>query len=199
MAHNYPERTVENNVLASSTLPPLRVQVDSALTYLGNLKSTIHNQAHIDNYYFVERDDEGFITRLVYLQFEGYLPDVEASYTYPDMQPCKLGREAFMYDGGVRRFAQTLIDSRGPDSDVAQTVEFLANHGACFSEGAWYAHLRFVKVLGEDQRNEVLLLYLERVDAVPDDIAEKSRESADWSHYCQALCERATKLFHMIE
>ena len=77
MAHNYPERSVENNVLISSALPRLQVEVDSSLAYLGNLKSTIYDAAHIDNYYFVERDDEGFITRLLYLQFEVYLPDID--------------------------------------------------------------------------------------------------------------------------
>jgi hypothetical protein len=111
------------------------------------------------------------------------------------MTDCSIGIDGFSYDGGVRRFIQALIEQRGADSDVAQTVDFLANNGACFAEGDVYAHLRFVKLLGDDKRNEVLLVYLERVEDVSDDLADKSRESDEWSTYCQSLYERATKLF----
>ena len=195
MAHNYPERSVENNILTSSALPRLHIQVDSSLAYIGNLKSIIYDTAHIDNYYFVERDDEGFITRLLYLQFEGYLPDVDKDYEYPNMTRCQLGNEDFLYDGGVRRFHQSLIDQRGADSDIAQTVDFLAQHGACFAEGDTYAHLRFVQVVSDTKRDKALVLYLERVNNVSDDLAEKSRASDEWSQYCQSLYQQAITLF----
>ena len=80
------QRTVEDNCLHSSALPPMRVQFANSLDYLGNLKGTIYETAHIDNYYFAERDSNGIIQRIVYLQFENYFPDVDAPHDYPSAQ-----------------------------------------------------------------------------------------------------------------
>lgn len=195
-----PQRTVEDNCLHSSDLPPMRVQFASSLDYLGNLKGTIYETAQIDNYYFAERDSNGMIQRIVYLQFENYFPDVDAPHDYPNLKPIELGNLAFIYDGGVRTFRQSRIDELRPDSDVAQTVRFLKEKGVQFKDGEFYGSLRFVH-LTDNKSNEVLILYLERLQEadIPADVIARSRNSEAWPNFCEEFLARALRSFTVCE
>jgi hypothetical protein len=197
--HHYPQRSVEANNLYSSDLPAMHLQFARGLEYLGNLKSTILEKAHIDNYYFAERDENGVIQRIVYVQFEGFLPEIEGSHDYPNMKDIRLGNFDFRYDGGVRTFRQSRIDELPQDSDVAQTVAFLKEKGVQFKDGEYYGSLRFVHLISE--RDEVLILYLERMDEadIPLDIVAHSRESEEWPAFCENFLATALRTFTVCE
>src|SRR5690606_23112748 len=130
-------------------------------------------------------------------QFEGALSNSRKTYSYPHMQAINLGEQTFGYDGGVRQFRQVKIDEQADNSDVRQTVDFLSDKGAQFIEGDFYGMLRFAKVLDDRQRNDLLIIFLERLDEaeIPKDIMAKSRYSDDWSEYCQQLLARALRTF----
>jgi hypothetical protein len=198
---NQIQRYVEDNHLHSSDLPPMTVQFARNLEYLGNLKSTIYETAQIDNYYFAERDDKGIIQRIVYLQFEDYFPDVDVPHDYPSLKPIQLGNLAFGYDGGVRTYRQSRIDEQRPDSDIAQTVAFLKQKGVQFQDGEFYGSLRFVHLTGESKRDEVLILYLERLQEadIPGDIIARSRNSEEWPGFCEDFLARALRSFTVCE
>jgi hypothetical protein len=199
--HQYPQRSVEENCLYSSAMPALRVQLARGLEYLGNLKSKIRDVAHIDNYYFAERDETGTIQRIVYLQFENYFPDVDASHDYPSSKPIQLGNFDFLYDGGVRNYRQSRIDELDPETDVVQTVAFLKEKGVQFKDGEYYGSLRFVHVIGESRRDEVLILYLERMEEadIPLDVVAHSRQSGEWPAFCEKFLARALTCFTVCE
>lgn len=199
--HQYPERSVEDNCLYSSDMPAMRVQLARGLEYLGNLKSKIRDVAHIDNYYFAERDEAGIIQRIVYLQFEGFFPEAEGTCEYPDTQPIQLGNFGFVYDGGVRNYRQSRIDELDPQTDVVQTVAFLKEKGVQFKDGEYYGSLRFVHVFGEARRDEVLILYLERMDEadIPLDVVARSRQSGEWPAFCEKFLARALRCFTVCE
>jgi hypothetical protein len=191
------ERHVEDNCLQSSDLPPMRVQFAKHLEYLGNLKSTIYNTSTIDNYYFAERDEKGIIQVVVYLQFESNLPDVDLPHDYPNLKAIQLGNLDFGYDGGVRTYHQSRIDEQPADSDIAQTVAFLKQKGVQFQDGEFYGTLRFVHLTGEDKRDEVSILYLERLQEadIPPDVVAKSRNSDEWPNFCEDFLARALRSF----
>lgn len=193
----YPERFVENHCLSSSALPAMRLEFAKRLEYLGNLKSNILDAAQIDNYYFAERDENDIIQRIVYVQFESYFPEVDAHYEYPPMKAIQLGDFDFDYDGGVRIFRQSRIDELPQTSDVAQTVAFLKEKGVQFKDGDYYGSLRFVHLIGEAKRDEVLILVLERLEEadIPMDVIARSRESTEWPRFCEAFLKRALRLF----
>ena len=195
-----PQRSVEDHCLYSSDLPPLRVQFANNLDYLGNLKSTVYETAQIDNYYFAERDNQGIIQRIVYLQFESYFPDVDAPHDYPSLKPIQLGNLAFCYDGGVRTYRQSRIDEQRPDSDIAQTVAFLKEKGVQFKDGEFYGSLRFVHLTG-NKSEEVLILYLERLQEadIPADVIARSRNSDEWPSFCAEFLARALRSFTICE
>lgn len=195
------QRSIESNELYSTDLPRIHVQIDHSLDYLGNLNSTVLDTAHIDNYYFVDKNDDGDIQRILYFQFEGFLPDTDDKFEYPNMQDIDINGQSFGYDGGVRMFKQSKIDEQADNSDVRQTVDFLKQQQALFSEGEFYGMLRFAQILDDDARNDMLIIYLERLEEadIPEDIVAKSRHSEDWSGYCEQLLARALRTFAICE
>jgi len=196
-----PKRSVEANELQSTELPRLRIQIEPSLDYIGNLNSTVLDNAHIDNYYFIDKNADGQIQRILYFQFEGYLPDNNLSFDYPDMQSIAINGHEFGYDGGVRMFKHLKIDEQPENSDVRQTVEFLKENDVRFSEGDFYGMLRFAFMWDEAKRNDMLVIYLERLEEadIPEDIVAKSRHSGEWSVYCKQLLARALRTFTICE
>lgn len=195
------KRSVQNNELVSSDLPKIRIQIDPSFNYVGNLNTMVLDDSEIDSYYFIDKTTEGQIQRILYFQFEGVLSNSDKTYDYPHMQAINLGEQTFGYDGGVRQFRQVKIDEQADNSDVRQTVDFLTKKGAQFIEGDFYGMLRFAKVLDDLQRNDLLIIFLERLEEaeIPKDIIAKSRYSDEWSGYCQQLLARALRTFTICE
>lgn len=193
----YPQRTVEGNFVVSSAMPTIRIQLDTALKYVGNLKSTINDSSHIDNYFFVEHDDNGGIERIVYLQFE---TDANEN-SYPKLtKNLILGERNFSYNGGVRPYRQARIDAQTEDSDIRQTVAFLNEKGLSFKELEFYGALQFLHV-DEDKRDKLHIFYLERLQEadIPEDVIANSRESDDWAAFCETFLSRAMRSFTVCE
>lgn len=190
------KRSVDANELYSTELPCLRVQIEPSLAYAGNLKTDVLDKARIDNYYFVDKNAEGQIQRILYFQFEGFLNNNADVYAYPDMQDIKIGEHDFGYDGGVRIFRQSKIDEQAENSDVWQTVDFLKVKDAQFAEGEFYSTLRFAQVM-DNARDDLLIIYLERLEeaSIPEDIVAKSRHSHEWSDFCEQSLARALRTF----
>jgi len=196
-----PKRSVAHNELTSTQLPHLRIQIDSSLKYSGNLNSTVMDTTTLDNYYFVDKNSANQIQRVLYFQFEGVLPNSNHQFDYPNMQAIQLSHQAFQYDGGVRMYTQSKIDNQPDDSDVRQTVDFLKDQAAHFCEGHYYGMLRFAQILDVSQQNDLLIIYLERLQEadIPDDIIAKSRYSEEWSAYCKQLLARAMRTFSICD
>jgi len=199
----YPQRTVEGNFVVSSAMPALRVQLDNALKYVGNLKSTVNDSIHIDNYFFVEDDDNGGIERIVYLQFEGYLPDKDdEAQQYSQLnKTIQIAERKFSYNGGVRPYRQAKIDAQAEDSDIRQAVAFLNEHGLSFKELEFYGTLQFLHFADADKRNKLHIVYLEHLEEadIPEDVIAHSRESEDWATYCEKFLSRAMRSFTVCE
>lgn len=193
---NIPERSVEANQLHSTELPCLRVQIDPDLTYIGNFKATVLENAQIDNYYFVDKNADGQIQRILYFQFESLFDNNDDIYDYPDMKDINVAGHDFGYDGGVRMYRQAKIDEQAENSDVRRTVDFLKANDAQFVEGEFYGTLRFAQIM-EDKRKDLLIIYLERMEeaAIPEDVIAKSRRSDEWSDFCEQFLARALRTF----
>ena len=193
---NNPDRSVDANELQSMEFPRLRVQIDPDLTYTGNLKARVFDNAQIDNYYFVDKNADGQIQRILYFQFEAFPDNNDNTFDYPDMQDIKLAGHDFGYDGGVRMYRQARIDEQTQNSDVRRTVDFLKAKDAQFIEGEFYGALRFAQVM-EDKRHDLLIIYLERMEEanIPEDVIVKSRHSSEWSGFCEQFLARALRTF----
>jgi len=148
-------RSVEGNTLISSD-PPLRIRVDAGLPFVGRQTYTIREIADAEAFYFAV-SAHGKITRLFMAQFEAFRPEVEGRYHYKLDSTTTLGGLEWRTD--VRCWSPWVAEDEEPASDAAHDARFLRTLG--LTPIAEMIRLRCLRVLGEDRRAEVLLIYAE--------------------------------------
>ncbi|MDQ3855682.1 MAG: hypothetical protein M3281_04720, partial [Chloroflexota bacterium] len=70
-----PSRVVEANRIVSLALPSVRITIDPGFTYVGGPCFLLYGIACAEQHLFVIADKERTVRRLVWVQFEGFLPD----------------------------------------------------------------------------------------------------------------------------
>lgn len=153
-----PARVVKGQVLTSTQLPAIRMRFDRKLKYVGSQKFVLYERAQAEQHFFVEADARLRIRRMYMLQFEGYLPGVDASYNYEAKDTVKLGGLDYIVNvESVPNLPEALKQIQG--SDAARAVEFLKGKGYGFGESIRYQ--RFVRLVDDAKRNEFIMLYVE--------------------------------------
>lgn len=193
------QRTVEpGNILFSAENPRIRIKVDEALNYVGGITKMLSGIALAEIHYFVEPDSANQIHRRFHVQFEHFLPDSDKTYTYDLPDRIKLGEHHYMHNAGG--YAVQLVFDTRPDSDMAAGYNFLKKKGYNLPEEVLYR--RFVRVIGDDRRAEILLIYTENAalyGAPLSDYAEggPAHEKADALH--EGMLQRALAAFTVAE
>ncbi len=77
-------------------LPSIRVRFDKRLKYVGSQKFILYERAQVEQHFFVAADKQGRIKRLYMVQFEGYLPNINATYDYPVTKTVDLGGQTYL-------------------------------------------------------------------------------------------------------
>ena len=96
------------------------------------------------------------------VQFEGYLPNINAAYDYPATKTIDLGGETYIVNAeSIPNVSAAL--KQNPQSDVARAASFLESKGYHVSESIMFQ--RFVRLVDEAKRNEFILLYVEDAGA----------------------------------
>ncbi|HYY97837.1 MAG TPA: hypothetical protein VE642_04555 [Pyrinomonadaceae bacterium] len=155
-------RVVRGQVLTSTYLPPIRIRFDKGFKYVGSQKFILYERAQAEQHFFVDADARRRIRRMYMLQFESYLPGVDAKYDYAAAETVKLGGEDYIVNAeSVPNVAAALAQS--PQSDSARAVEFLKGKG--YSVGESVRFQRFVRLVDESKRSEFIMLYVEDAGA----------------------------------
>jgi hypothetical protein len=151
-------RGVKGQVLTSTYLPPIRIRFDKRLRYAGSQKFILYDRAQAEQHFFVDADARGRIRRMYMLQFEGYLPGIDATYNYDAAETVRLGGVDYIVNAeSVPNVAAAL--AQNPQSDSARAVEFLKGKG--YSVGESVRFQRFVRLADESKRSEFIMLYVE--------------------------------------
>ena len=152
-----PIRSVDHNILVSSD-PPLRVSVETSLPFVGQQAYPLREIANAETFYFAASAG-GQIRRLFMVQFEAFRPAVEGRYHYKLDSTTTLGGLEWRTD--VACWSPWIAEEEDPASDVAHDARFLRSLG--LTPIREMIRLRCLRVLGADQRAEVLLIYAEDV------------------------------------
>ena len=152
-----PSRLVRANQIISSALPPVRISVDSAFTYVGGPRFQLYGIAHAEQHLFVVTNTQQAVRQFLWVQFEGFLPDNQRSYHYPAIQTVELAGHMFIYDTFAFHMEREV--AHRPDSDLAAAYHFLDDAGYCM-KGEVRAQ-RFVHLIGTDKRDELMIIYEE--------------------------------------
>ena len=155
-------RGVKGQVFTSTYLPAIRMRFDRGLKYVGSQKFILYDRAEAEQHFFVEADAGRRIRRMYMLQFEGYLPGVDAKYDYAPVETVNLGGVDYIVNAeSVTNVAAAL--AQNPQSDSARAVEFLKGKG--YSVGESVRFQRFVRLVDESKRSEFIMLYVEDAGA----------------------------------
>src|SRR6267378_4003112 len=143
---NSQTRRVKGQILTSASLPPIRIRVGKAFKYVGSQKFILYGRAQVEQHFFVDADKQRRIKGMYMVQFEGYLPNVNATYDYPATKTVNLGGQTYIANTeSIPNVSAAL--KQDPQSDVARAASFLESKGYRIAESIVFQ--RFVRLVDE--------------------------------------------------
>lgn len=149
------QRTIRGNTITSDTLPAINFVVDSGLTYLGRQQFVLYNVANAEQFFFAELDGSR-VKRLIWVQFEGYLPGLDHTYDYSRDSTLTMWGRTIYRNSALRA---TPASETRPDSDGAKARGFLREKGLTLAPSMLYH--RLVWLVDQPARNELMVIYME--------------------------------------
>jgi len=146
--------------------------------------------ARAEQHFYVDADSQGRISRLYWVQFEGYLPDNNHKYDYSKSQKkVNIDGLDFYADTWARKNDPTKMRA---NSDGSRAQEFLKAKGFTFKSDEFIMQ-RLVNMVDASNRNELMVIYLE---VLPDgstaaDLNPNGKDAAKWPEIADALLARA--------
>ena len=187
-----PSRTVSGQTLTSTELPAARLEFDKKFKYAGGHSFVLYDVANAEQHFFVDADKDGVISRMYWIQFEGYLPSNTHSYDYKVSKTVNIGGLDFIADAYARN---TKANTGRPDSDGNRARAFLASKGFKLGSDEVMSQ-RLVHLIDEAKRNELMIIYLEDLTPLKltaADLAPGGQSAREWEKVSAGLLERATK------
>lgn len=188
------QRHVKGRTLVSSVLPPIKIKFDKDFKYVGTQSFILYNSAQVEQFFFIAAGSKR-IQRMFMVQFEGYLPDNTHTYNYKIDNTVNLGGFAFMYDTAAVNVPA--FRKQHPDSDAARAASFLEGKGYHL-EGEDILFQRFIRLVDDARRNELLIIYYESLNGMgltAADLYEKGRAAGQREKLFKEVMNRALKSF----
>jgi hypothetical protein len=190
-------RGVRDNVVYSSEMPRIWVQVSENFRYVGSLRFILKNAAWVEIYYFAEADGTA-LKRTFHVQFEGYLPDNAYSYHYPSNERVRLGDHDYIFDAAF--WSPNEYVKQHPDTDVAQGNWLLAENGYDVDSMKDVMRERYVRLLDDAKRNEILFIYAENLALYGLTAADlEGVHASEWSRLRAEMHERSHSVFQVFD
>ena len=185
-------RTVSDQVLRSTKTPKVQLRFDKQFKYAGSQGFILYDVARAEQHFFVDADKQGRISRMYWVQFEGYLPGNTNTYHYKANKTINLGGFEFIADAYARNVKAT---PGRPDSDGARARAFLEGKGYRMPADEILSQ-RLVHLVDQSKRNELMIIYLEDFSPTgltASDVSPGGRAADRWEAVCAGLLERASK------
>jgi hypothetical protein len=183
-------RVAKGNTLVSDALPKLKLKFGKDFKYAGGQTFILYNVARAEQHFYVDADSQGRISRLYWVQFEGYLPENNHKYDYSKSQKqVNIDGLDFYADASARKHDPAQMRP-GSDGDKAQ--EFLKAKGYSFKSGEFIMQ-RLVHMVDASNRNELMVIYLEGLPEgmTAADLNPNGKDAAKWPEIADRLLTRA--------
>lgn len=186
-----PERKVEANVVISERDPKIRIHLPKTAQYVGADRWILYEIADCELHAFVEADANKNVRRLYWIQFEGYLPSKpELHHEYDSPRHVNISGLDFYVDA----WAQPRGGGVKPGSDAEHIEKLVRDKG--YKLPAGMTSVRFVHLLDEEMRWELMIIYAEDVSSTgftAEELREGGKAHEQWPQIADALIERAVK------
>jgi hypothetical protein len=184
-----PERKVENNVIISERDPKVRIELPKWVHYVGADRWVLYDMADCELHAFVEADAQKNVQRLYWVQFEGYLPTKpDLHHQYDSPRHTTIGGLDFYVNTGTG----TQNDKVKPGSDTEHIRALLRARG--YKRPAETMYVRFVHLLDEQKRKELMIIYGEDLASTgftAADLNKGGKAYDKWSATEKSLVKRA--------
>ena len=189
------QRSVSGNRIVSSEFPKATFEAASGMQYGGTQRFELYGVADAEQHFFVELDGNR-IKRLLWIQFEGYLPNNTNTYNYRD--------ETIEHSGRTwhRRVSVALVPETEarPESDGAKARAFIKSKGWTISPNVMLE--RLVWILDSPARHELMVIYMEDLadqGLTAADLNEGGKARDQWTARADAFHQRALASFRIRE
>lgn len=176
-----PLRSFDDGLLTSRADPEMSVRIASDFEYLGPDKFLLGETHEAERHHFVERDGNE-VTALLVFQFERILDGVPGKYEFnvPPQEhiagsnyrfasaPVILGSHDYVHNTWAFDTRESARKNPGKESD--RTLRLLDARGYRIDDGLIMA--RYVRAVGDDQRKEVIIFYMEPLQRNGHDISD---------------------------
>lgn len=152
-------RSVRHNVLVSRALPPMRMEVDPRLPYVGALSFPMGTAVQVQRHVFASRDDRGRPRRMLIVQFESLGPESKG-YTFRIENPTRLGAHDYRTDLGLFNFDSAA--AARPGAEAEHTQRYLAGQGIGVA-GEDFLVARYARTVDAERRSEIIVFYYENL------------------------------------
>ena len=186
------ERRVDGQTVISESLPKVKVKIDPSFKYLGRVEmDAMQGKAKAEQFIFGEVK-EGKLEKAVVVHFEHALPTNDFTFGYPRLKMVKLGNYEFLNQTWAIKDYQLLKNKE---------VKALFDSKNLQTEADWLM-TRYVRVVDEAKKHELILFYLEAASSVSipvEDLMEGGKSNDKWQQIAQNLIERSNQAFSIVE
>ncbi len=183
-------RYVKGNTVFSDSEPEIAIQVDDAFAYAGRQSFILFSNSNVTQFYFV-KDKGKKVNALITIQFEGYLPEINQVYNYKIKDSVMLDGAGYLYSTVYNQPPKVLNDTI--QSDVWHRFSFLNARGYGLPDEV--IGYRFVKLIDETKRKEMLIIYNEDVKNTGRTSEELEKDQEKLDRVLSKLLQRALKSF----
>lgn len=190
-------RSANGDTLSSPELPKLKLKFKKPFKYVGGHTFILYEVARAEQHFYVDADKDGNISRMYWVQYEGYLPSNTQAYDYSKSKQVNIGGLQFAADSAPRRYDPA--DAR-PNSDRAMAIKFLTSKGYRVATGDVMTQ-RLVNMTTPDNRNELMIIYLEVLTPTgftAADLSPNGKAADQWPKVSASLLQRAQEGFQVI-
>ena len=188
----------------------MNVRIAPEFEYLGPETFLLGETHEAERHHFVKHDANE-VTGLLVFQFERILDGVPGKYEFnvpPEehiagsnyrfsSQPVRLGSQDYVHNTWAFNTRQSAQENPGKESD--RTLKMLEKHGYSINDGLIMA--RYVRAVGEDQRKEVIIFYMEPLDRNGHDFSDfpdGGPRTESFDRLSSAIVARARLAFEVI-
>ena len=183
-------RVAKGNTLISDSLPKLKLKFGKDFKYVGGQTFILYDVARAEQHFYVDADKDGRISRLYWVQFEGYLPENTHKYDYSGSQrKVTIDGLEFYADAWRRRHDPAAIR---PGGDSAKALELLKAKGYTMKSDEFIMQ-RLVHMVDPSNRTELMVIYTEMLPAgsTAADLEPGGKDAPKWPQLSEDLLARA--------
>jgi hypothetical protein len=168
--------TATKGRVESAMQPQIRLDIDTALSYVGSQRWILYNVAQAEQHLYVQRSPSG-VQRFLWIQFEEYIPSSNGKYDYSRSAPISAFGRELRTD---KRFWTVPTTETRPESDGAYARRMLREKGMTLPPHMLYE--RFIYLPDSTGRRELMVIYAEELGfagAIPADTLPAAKARLD--------------------